>query len=250
MKTTDRRHAGPFATRLSLGRISIGALAVFAIACSSSTETTSTVTGVWAGRTAYITSSDSFAFYLEQDGALVKGWGIIFSGGPAANTRITGSGGILLGKLSMTLRDINSNPVLGPQYTLSGPSSRGQVNAVFGAGATSYPITLRASRAPSDLAGTWVLTSTSGAAAPTGLLDTIIVNADGRAYRHREGDYAFGMQAIWSRRGNYMVIDNAFGALLRDSLLVQSPELQRAAVTANGTRTEHYSRVSTAANLP
>jgi hypothetical protein len=249
MHTTARRMRAGFSTRHSLLFAALSVLGIVAISCSS-TEPTSTVTGVWAGRTAYITSSDSFAFYFEQDGAQVQGWGIIFTGGPAANTRVTGSGGFTAGGLSMTFADINGDPFLGPQYTLDGPLRRGQMNAVFGAGASSYPITLRASRPPSDLAGTWVLTSTTGAAAPAGLLDTIIVNADGRAYRHREGDYAFGMQAIWSRRGNYMVIDNEFGALLRDSLLVQSPELQRAAVTGTGTRTEHYSRVSTSANLP
>lgn len=200
---------------------------------------------------AYVTPSDSFAFYFKQDGAEVEGWGIFSSGaGPGADTRFVGGGVIAGGELTMALADVSQNSsILAGPYYLSGPVGRSPMNAVFEAGAKSYPITLRLSRPPSDFAGTWVLTSTTGAAAPAGLLDTIIVSADARAYRHREGDYAFGEEAMWSRRGNYLVIDLSGGELLRDSLLIASAELQRTAVTVSGTRTEHYTRVSTSADL-
>jgi hypothetical protein len=253
MQHTDRRRRASFSARHSLGRIGLIALAVIAIGCGS-TETTSTMTGVWGGRAAYVTPNDSFAFYFKQDGAEVEGWGILYlNGGPNASTRFGGAGTIAGRELTMALTDFdrNSSVLPGALYYLSGPSGRTQMNAVFEAGATSYPITLRLSRpAASDLVGTWVLTSTTGVAAPAGLLDTIIANADGRAYRHREGDYAFGTQAIWSRRGNYMVIDQEIGGLLRDSLLIQSPELQRTDIVSGGaTRTDHYTRVSTSADL-
>ena len=136
-------------------------------------------------------------------------------------------------------------------YTLGGTVGNSPMNAVFAGGGKSYPITLRASRPPADLAGTWVLTSTTGAAAPAGLLDTIITNADGRAWRHREVDYEFGSLAMWSRRDNYLVLDQSGGIILKDSLLIGSTELQRTEVVSGGaTRTEHYTRVSTSAELP
>jgi len=47
-----------------------------------------------------------------------------------------------------------------------------------------------------------------------------------------------------------MVLDNSLGALLRDSLLIESAALQRSAVTGSGTRTEQYAGVSTSAELP
>jgi hypothetical protein len=56
---------------------------------------------------------------------------------------------------------------------------------------------------------------------------------------------------MWTRRGSYLLIEHEFGELLTDSLLIQSSELQRSAVVSGGaTRTEHYTRVSTSANLP
>jgi hypothetical protein len=227
------------------------ALTLLAVACSS-TETTSTMTGVWAGRAAYITPNDSFAFSFKQDGAEVEGWGVIYSGADEHPITRLGGGGVVAGReLTMALIDFdqNSSIVPGAFYNLTVPSGRVQTNAVLEAGPQSYPITLRLTRPPSDLAGTWALTSTTGEVAPAGLLDTILVNADGRANRHREGDTFYSTRAMWSRRGNYMLIDNEIGPF-RDSLFIQSTELQHTVVTATGTRAEHYTRVSTSANLP
>lgn len=251
MLTNDRRTLDAVSTRQRALGIGLSALAVLLAACSS-TETTSTMTGVWGGRAAYITPNDSFAFSFKQDGAEVEGWGVIYSGADAHPITRLGGGGVVAGReLTMALIDFdqNSSIVPGVFYNLTVPSGRAQTNAVLEAGPQSYPITLRLTRPPSDLAGTWALTSTTGEAAPAGLLDTIIASADGRANRHREGDTFYSTRAMWSRRGNYMVIDNEIGPF-RDSLFIQSPELQQTVVTATGMRTEHYTRVSTSANLP
>jgi hypothetical protein len=92
-----------------------------------------------------------------------------------------------------------------------------------------------------------------------GSRDTIIANADGRAWRHREvypsgssGGPAtwtpIGSRAIWSRRGDWLVIDHKEPELSQDSLLIQSGELRR--TNPAGTPTDRYTRVSTAAVLP
>jgi hypothetical protein len=231
------------------------ALAALVIACGSSTDAPPGMTGVWGGRFAYLTPNDSFAFSFQQNGSEVDGWGVLYSGsGPRAVARYSGTGIVAAGELTLALTDLaqtGSAPAF-PYYYLSGPVERGQMNVTFEAGASSYPVALRPFRpAASDLAGTWVLTSATGAAAPAGLLDTIVASADGRAWRHREGDYSFGVVSMWTRRGSYLLIEHEFGELLTDSLLIQSSELQRSAVVSGGaTRTEHYTRVSTSANLP
>ena len=253
MHDTGRRSSTQRSARRSLGLTALAAVASLLVACSSTEPMPAPLTGVWGGRMAYITPSDSFAFYLKQSGAQVQGWGIFFSGGgPGSNTHFAGNGTVAGDQLTMTLTDVTANSgILAGTYTLSGPVGRSPMNAVFAGGGQSYPIALRVSRPPADLAGTWALQSTTGAAAPAGLLDTIVVNADGRAYRHREGDYAFGTQGMWSRRGNFMVLDQAGGGLLKDSLLIGSTELQRTTVVSGGaTRAEHYTRVSTSAELP
>jgi hypothetical protein len=256
MRKTDRCQAGSFASRLSLGAISICTLAVFAIACGSSTEATpSTVTGVWGGRVNYLTPNDSFTFYFsQQDAEGVEGWGIFYSGsGSRVTNRLIGGGIITAGQLTMAFGDLDQTGTFpaGALYNLSGPLRNGQVNAVFEAGPNSYPVTLRPARPnASELVGTWVLTSSTGTPAPAGLLDTIIANADGRAMRHREGDYSFGTIAMWSKRGSYMVVDHELSELKTDSLLIQGTELQRTQATVGGARVDHYTRVSTSANLP
>jgi len=252
MHSNRRRGPAVSSTRQRSTRTALFALAVLVVACSSTETTPTPLTGVWGGRTAYVTPSDSFAFSFKQSGAEVEGWGIFYSGaGPGADTHFAGAGVIAGGELTMSLFNVSANSsILAGTYSLGGPVGRTPMNAVFEAGGKSYPISLRLSRPPSDLAGTWVLRSTTGTAAPAGLLDTIVANADGRAYRHREGDYAFGTEAIWSRHGGFMVIDQAGGGLLKDSLLIGSSELLRTAVTGSGARTDHYTRISTSAELP
>jgi hypothetical protein len=253
MHTTDRRAFTHRSTCHSLAFPCLVALAALIVGCSSTEPAPTTLTGVWGGRMAYVTPSDSFAFYLEQSGAEVRGWGLFYSGaGPGSYTHFAGSGAVAGGELTLTLTDVSQNSgIFAATYTLSGPVGSNPMNAVFAGGGKSYPIRLRPARpAASDVGGTWALASTTGAAAPAGLLDTIVVNGDGRAYRHREGDDVFAQQAIWSRHGNYLVLDSSGGGLLKDSLLISATALQRTAVTGSGTRTERYSRVSTSAELP
>ena len=253
MYNFDRRRFATRSTHHKLGLAAVVAFASFIVGCSSTEPSPTPLTGVWGGRMAYVTASDSFAFFIKQNGTQVQGWGIFFSGaGPGSNTHFAGYGTVTGGELAMTLTDVSQNSgILAGTYTLGGTVGNSPMNAVFAGGGKSYPITLRASRPPADLAGTWVLTSTTGAAAPAGLVDTIITNADGRAWRHREVDYEFGSLAMWSRRDNYLVLDQSGGIILKDSLLIGSTELQRTEVVSGGaTRTEHYTRVSTSAELP
>jgi hypothetical protein len=58
----------------------------------------------------------------------------------------------------------------------------------------------------------------------------------------------FTSRAIWSRRGDWLVIDHKEPELSQDSLLIQSGELRR--TNPAGTPTDRYTRVSTAAVLP
>ncbi|HEX7978064.1 MAG TPA: hypothetical protein VF461_05640 [Gemmatimonadaceae bacterium] len=194
--------------RHSLGVTGLFALAVFAIGCGS-TETTPTVTGVWAGRIAYATPNDSFTFYFKQSGAEVQGWGVLRPAGRPLAERFAGDGTLSGGKLDLSLHSLDQTGFFlgAPQYFLRGSLARGQIDATFafdGANpSNTYPVALRLFRpTASELAGTWVLTSTTGTPAPAGLLDTIVANADGRAWRHREGDLAFGTVAMWSGRDN------------------------------------------------
>ena len=266
-RTTGRRRRVSLSARRSFLLLA-GFLALVGAAsgCSSTETARTTMTGVWAGRMAYVTPRDSFAFYLEQRGAAVQGWGIFYSGtGAGAGTRFVGNGVIAGGELTMKLTDVRGNSGVrkdsvvrrnsgsgAARYYLSGRVGRSPMNARFAAGGRSYRIALRPARpTTSDVAGTWVLAKTTGAAAPAGLLDTIVASTDGRAYRHREGDYAFALQSIWSRHGDYMVLDNSGDILPKDSLLVASAELQRTEVVSGGeTRTEHYTRVPASAELP
>lgn len=236
-----------------LRRTGVLALSTIIIGCGSSTDAPAGVTGVWRGRMAFVTQNDTFTFSFTQSGAEVQGWGILRTPGTFGQ-RFGGTGTLSGGTLDLSVDPLEPSGIF-PNfslYHLSGPLSGGEVDAVFEGGPSAYPITLRPFRpAAGDLAGTWVLTSTTGAAALAGLVDTIIASADGRAWRHREGDYAFGTAALWSRSGAYMVIDHEMGIQFTDSLVVQSSELQRSAMVSGGaTRTEHYTRVSTAATLP
>jgi hypothetical protein len=229
------------------------AVAVLAVGCGS-TETTPAVTGVWGGRIAILTPNDSFAFSFKQSGAEVEVWGnFYFSGSSRAPAGFEGAGTLSRGELNLALTGLERNREFPyyPTYFLRGPLKGGEMDAVFESGGNECPITLRLSRptAP-ELVGTWVLKSTTGVPAPAGLIDTIIVNADGRAYRHREGDFSFETEAIWSRRADSLVLQDEVGVLTEDSFVVQSGELQRAMVTSDGMQTDHYTRVSTAAILP
>ncbi len=253
MHKSDRHALLPSSTRQLLRRSGLFALSVISIACTS-TETTSTVTGVWGGRLAFLTPNDSFAFYLEQSGAEVEGWGTFYAAGsPRVPVMYGVSGTLSGGKLDLALNPLEQTGTFLPfsPYGLRGSLNRGQIDAVFGYDTVARPIVLRLSRpTATDLAGTWVLTSTTGTPAPAGLLDTIIANADGRAWRHREGDFNFGTQAMWTRRGDWMVIAQEIGVFVTDSVLIQSAELQRPMPTEGGSRTDHYTRVSTSAELP
>ncbi|HEX7978066.1 MAG TPA: hypothetical protein VF461_05650, partial [Gemmatimonadaceae bacterium] len=147
-----------------------------------------------------------------------------------------------------------------------GPLGRGRMNAAFsylapssrGYDTISYPITLRlAPSTASELAGTWALTSSTGAQAAPGnvVYDTIIANADRRAWRDMNSNVAgappIRTRAVWARNGNWLVIETESRDLwLPDSLLIQSGELQRTTVNGYGTHVDHYTRISTSAELP
>ena len=142
----------------------------------------------------------------------------------------------------------------------------GQIDAAFsyvtynalGYDTVSYPITLRfVPPVTTELAGTWALTSSTGASAvPSSILhDTIIVNGSGGAWRHRDGLYTWdpliATRAIWARNGSWLVLEHESPDLLfRDSLLIQSGELQRTTVNYYGTRVDHYTRISNSGELP
>lgn len=256
-------------TRSGLRRAGLFTLAVLIVACGSSTDAPAGVAGVWAGQIAYLTPNDSFTFSLGQDGSVVEGWGFVRPAGSRGAANFGGTGTLMYGQLDLSLLDLRQlEPPVGPvaQYYLRGPLDHGQLNVTFGilsaTGADSAPhtITLRRVRpAASELAGTWVLTSTPNGPVQPGSRDTIIANADGRAWRYLEL-YTFGgpgisqpwipydTRAVWSRRGDWLVIDHETTALAQDSLLIQSGELRR--ITASGTATDHYTRVSSTARLP
>lgn len=215
---------------------------------------------------AFVTQNDTFTFYFKQNGATVDGWGFWRPAGALISAKFSGAGTLSGGQLDLTLQDLGQlNTGRGPgAYYLRGPLARGGIDAAFsylnslGSGTLSYPITLRpVPPITSELAGTWALTSSTGAsAAPNSIVhDTIIVNGSGGAWRHRDGLYTWdpliATRAIWWRNGSWVVLEHESPDLsFRDSLLVQSSELQRTTVNYYGTRVDHYTRVSTSAELP
>jgi hypothetical protein len=266
--TIDRRPPAAHSTSRWLLRTAIFALAVLGIACGSSTDAPPGVTGVWGARAPAMTQSDTFTFSFTQNGATVEGWGFVRPAGALAATKFSGTGTLSGGQLDLTLTDLDGAYTgLGPlNYYLRGALDRGRMNATFsfltfssrGTDTISYPITLRlAPPTASELTGTWALTSSTGAQAAPGnvVYDTIIANADRRAWRDRNSNVAGGPPirtwAVWARNGNWLVIETESRDLwLPDSLLIQSGELQRTTVNGYGTRIDHYTRISTSEELP
>ena len=217
---------------------------------------------------AFVTQNDTFTFYFKQNGATVDGWGFWRPAGALASAKYSGTGTLSGGQLDLSLRDLGQlNTGLGPgAYYLRGSLERGQIDAAFsyvtynalGYDTVSYPITLRfVPPVTTELAGTWALTSSTGASAvPSSILhDTIIVNGSGGAWRHRDGLYTWdpliATRAIWARNGSWLVLEHESPDLLfRDSLLIQSGELQRTTVNYYGTRVDHYTRISNSGELP
>ena len=90
-----------------------------------------------------------------------------------------------------------------PQFSrLSGRLTDAQLVGVLEyTNMNEYSVTLRHSRpATTDVAGTWVLSSTTGGP-PNATADTIIAAADGRAWQHRDGPLlrggGFASTAMW-----------------------------------------------------
>jgi hypothetical protein len=217
---------------------------------------------------AFVTQNDTFTFYFKQNGATVDGWGFWRPTGALVAAKFSGAGTLSGGQLDLSLQDLDQMTTgLGPgAYYLRGPVDRGRIDAAFsyltynslGYDTVSYPITLRpVPPITSELAGTWALTSSTGASATPGsiLHDTIIVNGSGGAWRHRDGVYTWdpliATRAIWWRNGSWLVLEHESPDLsFRDSLLAQSSELQRTTINYYGTRVDHYTRVSAVAELP
>ncbi|MFL5618070.1 MAG: hypothetical protein ACJ79A_06730 [Gemmatimonadaceae bacterium] len=218
------------------------------------------MTGLWEARFDFVPPNDSLFLAVTQDGATVKGYGFLRQ---PANTpagvpiyyyyvAFPVDGTVSGGTADLGLALGPQIQGFGPRFSrLSGRLKDGQLVGVLQyTDSNEYSMTLRHSRpATTDVAGTWVLSSTTGGP-PNATADTIIATADGRAWQHREGPLlgggGFASTAMWRRSGNWFILHHFIFSDREDSLLVTSSELQR----PYGVTTEHFARISTAAVLP
>ena len=226
-------------------------LAALVIGCES-TEPARGVTGVWSGRISYQKPSDSLTLYLEQKGSELNGWGYLRPANAPNLTynRIVVTGTVSGGRLNL---DVWMGGNSYAPFFLRGGVMPGFLESTLGIeGDTAlHPAILERAPAPSELTGTWALTSTTGDQGLQLLTDTIHVSADGRARRHRQLTYAgqpyesYSVQAMLSRRGGWVVIDQSMLTLVTDSLLIGSGELTHTRTSVSGTPLiDHYTLVS------
>jgi hypothetical protein len=138
-------------------------------------------------------------------------------------------------------------------YHLRGTIADGQLSGTVDFKSDEAPIVLwRFRPLPGDVVGTWVLRSRSGPPPEDTRLvrDTVIVYADGRAWRSRDEEtLAYATIAMWSRRGDWLVLEqlqNLFAmphGPVFDSLRVKPDTLLR---MTPATVVERFVRVSTA----
>lgn len=163
-----------------------------------------TLDGLWGGRYAYVTATDSLTLALTQEGSDVVGFGILRrSDDPSVYydfLRVQGS--VTAGSVELSVMPVG-RPV--PSHlvgTVEGSELSGAVDLT----ADERPITLRRFQPlPGDAVGTWVLSSRAGPPPEDSrpVRDTVIVQADGRAHRNRAEDGLFYVtSAMWSRRGD------------------------------------------------
>jgi len=217
------------------------------IACDSSGPGPD-VTGVWVAPLDSFQANDTLYLALEQDGATVKGFGILrrtaitpTSNPPVYSYVAFQAEGTVTGRTV----DLAFVGFQDRDAGLRGEQLGDQVAGVFDYTNTEkYPAALRRDHPSSaGVGGTWALTSTTGGP-PNASMDTVTLNEGGLARRHREGllflgGGSFNSAAMWRRRGDWIYLRHLDSPGVEDSLHVTSGELQR----PYGVTTEHFTRV-------
>ncbi|MFN2563591.1 MAG: hypothetical protein ABR499_01100 [Gemmatimonadaceae bacterium] len=233
----------------------IAAALALAACDGKGTSPAPTLEGVWATRPNLYDPTDSLTLALGQQGSEVSGFAILRRvDNPGQYFAIFFVHGSLTGQSAELHLGFVSPPAPGAlvlRATLSGAELSGAVTM-----GTDKPVTLRRSDPRGGgVAGTYALVSTTPSDAPAAIRDTIVALPDGRARRHREQPgFAYGTQAVWSRRGDWLVLEqlaaaassSVFYAFIPylDSLRIEPDALVRSTPVRDGvTLVETYRRV-------
>jgi hypothetical protein len=258
MRASSRRASSSSCTKLCVRRACLLAITALVIGCDS-THAASGAAGLWGGRVSS-SPTDSFTLNLTQNGSEVTGWGVIRDTRNPTWTRNTiGAFGTISGNwLDLKLSVSPGAPV---PYYLRGLVAFGRIDSKFGYNLVDptvpteeFQSTLRRIHPPSEIVGTWAVTSTTGGdQGLEQLYDTIVVAADGRARRHYEWFYAqqpewrYSVTVLWSQRGKWLVIEHPLN-IGTDSLLIQAGELVHDRRIGT-TLTDHYTRVTRSVDM-
>lgn len=218
----------------------VAAIAILTLGCDS-TSPAPNLDGVWGGLINLPTTTDTLTLAIGEQEGQIRGFGI-------QRTRDDFRVRYILSVIgSITGRTVELNLHNGFISTVA----RGELNgSTLAMSVGNEPLTLRLYGSRGDgVAATWSLTSTSGPA--LAIRDTIEILPDGRGRRHREHQSSsYATLAIWSRRGNWLVLEqyapSGFGGFripLLDSLQIQSNTLVRSTRLFDGsTVVETYTR--------
>jgi hypothetical protein len=221
----------------------VAAVAVVLLACDS-TSPAPNLDGVWGGLVNMPVTTDSFTLAIgEQDGQM-RGFAIQRPLDAPRYSLIYS----VIGSTTGRSIELNLYGQFAP-LVVRGTVSGSRLSPTLTMSLYDEPLTLRRSTPRADgVAGTWGLASTSGPA--LAIRDTIVVLPDGRARRHREHEFSsYGTLAIWSRRGDWLVLEQYIGFFssgipFLDSLRIQPNSLVRTTRLWDGsTATETYTRI-------
>jgi hypothetical protein len=235
-------------------RVRAHRIALAVVATCSGCDTTAperTLDGLWGARLDYVTPTDTLTLALTRDGSDVVGFGILRrSDDPSRYYDVLDVRGSTAGRaVELTVFPVDRWVPLHLLGTVEGDALSGTEDFT----AEERPITLRRFQPqPADAVGTWVLASRSGPPPEDTRLvrDTIIALDDGRAWRSRAEDGGgYRTRAMWSRRGDWLVLDQFriphTDVPLFDSLRVEPDALLRMTPAFDGsTVVETFVRVS------
>ena len=203
-------------------------------------------------------------FALTQKGSAIGGFAVLRRDDqPTRYYRVFDVGGSVdRGTVDLSLTPLDRGDV---SFKLRGSLEGDGLSGTVNFSGDDRHIALRRFRPrPGDAVGTWVLSSRSGTAAEAArfVRDTLITQADGLAWRSRsEEPLTYATPALWSRRGDWLVLEQVVGASYAshftfpppflDSLRVAPGELLRTTrgLLDGSTVVEHFVRASPATGV-